>query len=233
MRRRGLAIAPLARGIWRWGWRLCLLLVGASIGMVVALRWVDLPTSAFMVRAQFSGVALTREWTPLERIAPAMTLAVVAAEDQRFPLHRGFDLHAISSAIDGYQQGRGLRGASTISQQTAKNLFLWSGRSFVRKGLEAWFTTLMEAAWPKRRILEFYLNVAEFGPGVYGVGAASRVYFDKPPAELTRAEAALLAAVLPNPSVLRVDRPGEYVLERRRWILRQMQQLGDAYLAGI
>jgi monofunctional biosynthetic peptidoglycan transglycosylase len=136
----------------------------------------------------------------------------------------------MTDAYAGYRSGAKLRGASTITQQTAKNVFLWSGRSWVRKGLEAWFTLLLELLWPKQRILEAYLNVAEFGPGVFGVEAAAQTYFGKPAARLGPREAALLAAVLPNPLRLRVDRPSAYVLARQDWILDQMRRLGgEAY----
>ncbi len=160
-----------------------------------------------------------------------MPLAVIASEDQRFADHHGFDLDSIQDAVEDHERGRRLRGASTISQQVAKNVFLWPGRSFVRKGLEAYFTVLIEALWPKRRILEVYLNVAEFGDGLFGVEAASQRYFKKPASRLSLEEAAVLAAVLPNPHRLRAGRPSAYVEERRDWILRQMDQLGGvAYM---
>ena len=141
------------------------------------------------------------------------------------PSHFGFDVGSIQAALDDGRRGESLRGASTITQQVAKNLFLWPGRSFVRKGIEAYFAVLIEATLPKRRILEIYVNIAEFGPGIYGIGAASRHFFAKPPAEIGDAEAALLAAVLPNPKGLHADRPSDYLRERQRWILGQMQRL--------
>ncbi|HSX63083.1 MAG TPA: monofunctional biosynthetic peptidoglycan transglycosylase, partial [Tahibacter sp.] len=164
-------------------------------------------------------------------VSPALPIALVAAEDQKFPLHHGFDVEAIRDAIEDAEDGERLRGASTISQQTAKNLFLWNGRSFVRKGLEAYFTVLIELCWPKQRIIEVYLNVAEFGDGIYGAAAASDVFFHKTPGALTPRESALLAAVLPNPRRLRVDKPSAYVQRRSAWIERQARQLGGpAYL---
>ena len=169
-------------------------------------------------------------WVPWDRIARHAGLAVIAAEDQNFPTHHGFDLESLQKAIDAHEKGKRLRGASTISQQVAKNVFLWSGRSFVRKGLEAYFTVLVELMWPKRRILEVYLNVAEMGSGVFGVEAASQRFFRKPAAKLTPSEAALLAAVLPNPIRLRAARPSAYVEARRAWILQQMGQLGGTAL---
>ena len=159
-----------------------------------------------------------------------MKVAVIAAEDQRFLEHRGFDLASIRAALDERAQGGRVRGASTVSQQLAKNLFLWPGRSWLRKALEAGFTVLIESFWPKQRILEVYLNVVEFGPGVYGVGAAAEVYFRKAAAELTAEEAALLAAVLPNPQRLQVAAPSAYVRSRQRWILIQMRSLGGTRL---
>jgi len=168
---------------------------------------------------------ILHEWMDRADIGVAAALAVVAAEDQKFANHFGFDVQSIVDSIEDSQGGKSLRGASTISQQVAKNLFLWSGRSYLRKGLEAYFTLLIELCLPKRRILEIYLNIAEFGPGVYGVPAASRYYFDKDASGLSNSEAALLAAVLPNPNRLHVDRPSEYVRERQRWIRQQMERL--------
>jgi monofunctional biosynthetic peptidoglycan transglycosylase len=168
---------------------------------------------------------LLHEWQDWEQLGSAPALAVVAAEDQRFAAHFGLDLVSIRDSIEKAQDGGSLRGASTISQQLAKNLYLWPGRSFARKGLEACLTLLLEMSLPKKRILEIYLNVAEFGPGIYGVAAASHYYFGKPPAHLQDAEAALLAAVLPNPRQLRVDEPSSYVRERQSWILGHMQRL--------
>jgi monofunctional biosynthetic peptidoglycan transglycosylase len=158
----------------------------------------------------------------------------VAAEDQRFPQHRGFDFKQIDKALADRERGRRVRGASTISQQVAKNLFLWPGQSWVRKGIEAGLTVLIELAWPKPRILEVYLNVAEFGRGTWGVQAASRRYFRKDASRLTRSEAALLAAVLPAPRKYRVDAPSKYVRHRQAWIERQMRSLGgNGYLANL
>jgi monofunctional biosynthetic peptidoglycan transglycosylase len=165
------------------------------------------------------------QWSDWPALGSAAPLAVMAAEDQKFPDHHGFDVTAIQGAVMDRLEGQPLRGASTITQQVAKNLFLWSGRSLLRKGIEAWFTVMVELNWPKRRILEVYLNIAEFGPGVYGVPAASRIYFAKRPSQLTDAEAALLAAVLPNPKQLRVDAPTDYVRERQRWIIEHSERL--------
>jgi monofunctional biosynthetic peptidoglycan transglycosylase len=158
---------------------------------------------------------------------------VIAAEDQNFLEHGGFDYASIRKAMEQNRRRGRTRGASTITQQVAKNLFLWPGRNFVRKGMEAWFTVVIEAFWSKQRILEVYLNVAEFGDGVYGVGAASRHFFNKRPSRLTRHESALLAAVLPSPRRFHVDRPSTYVQRRSWWIERQMSHLGADHLAAL
>ena len=214
--------------------------VAASILVVLAYRWVPPPTSAFVLARRVDGwtgampkAPIERRWVAADKVAPELFLAVVAAEDQRFPAHYGFDLVAIEKALDERDNGR-VRGASTISQQVAKNLFLWSGRSWVRKGLEVWFTGLIELTWPKRRILEVYVNFAEFGDGVYGAEAAAQRYFGRKAAALNAAQAARLAAVLPSPKRYSAARPGPYVLQRQRWIERQMRQLGGrGYLAPL
>ena len=207
-----------------------LLLLVFNLLLVLLLRWVPPPTSAFMLFADIRPVQ--QQWVPWPRIAPAMRLAVVASEDQKFPEHHGFDFEAIDKALEQNQKRRGrhLHGASTISQQTAKNLFLWSGRSWLRKGLEAYFTVLLETLWPKRRIIEVYLNVARFGPEVYGVEAAAQHYFGKPAARLEPHEAAVLAAVLPNPERMHAGRPSAYVEERAGAVEEQMRLLGADFL---
>jgi monofunctional biosynthetic peptidoglycan transglycosylase len=168
---------------------------------------------------------LLHEWVPWRDLGGELPLAVVAAEDQKFAEHYGFDLESIVDAMKQNAESGSLRGGSTISQQVAKNLFLWPGRSYLRKGVEAWFTLLIEALWPKRRVLEVYLNVAEFGPGVYGSGAAAEELFGTAPARLGAEQAALMAAVLPSPKRLRADQPSAYLLERQRWILVHMRRL--------
>jgi monofunctional biosynthetic peptidoglycan transglycosylase len=215
---------------------LLLLLAG-----VVSLRWIDPPTSAFMLEARFDALKDGNHryrteyyWVSLEQISPQAAIAVIASEDQQFPFHFGFDFNSIRAAVRAHERGGKLRGASTLTQQVAKNLFLWSGRSFVRKGLEATLTLTMEAVLPKERILELYLNIAEFGPGIYGVEAAARHFFHRHAAALTADESALLAVVLPNPRQLRVDAPSRYVLAQRDWTLQQMAHLGGpAYLRRI
>jgi monofunctional biosynthetic peptidoglycan transglycosylase len=210
---------------------------------VVLMRWVDPWYSAFMLDAALDARLADKgayrtdyRWVDLEQISPHAAVAVIAAEDQFFPFHTGFDFNSIREAIrhnekQATRKRPRIRGASTISQQVAKNLFLWSGRGYVRKGLEAYFTLLIELTWPKERILEVYLNIAQFGDGIYGVEAASRRFFRKSAAQLTPAEAATLAAVLPNPVTFKVNAPSAYVINRRDWILAQMRGLGGpAYL---
>ena len=208
--------------------------------LVLILRFMPPWTSAVMLERQTGAwlrgehdFNLRQRWVPWGQISPYVPLAMVASEDQKFPYHHGFDFDSIQNAVDAADEGKRLRGASTISQQTAKNLFLWNGRSFVRKGLEAYFTVLIELTWPKQRILEMYVNIAELGDGIYGVGAASDAYFHTPPARLSPAQAARLAAVLPSPRRLHADRPSAYVLRRAGWIQQQMEQLGGpSYIEG-
>lgn len=224
--------------------RKSLRLLAMAFGAVLALffltillfRVVNPPTSAFMLTYQLGTAPepLRQEWVPMAEISPWMPLAVVASEDQRFPYHAGVDFEAIRKAVSEYKAGEGLRGASTITQQTAKNLFLWNGRSFVRKALEAVLALGIDGLWPKERVLEVYLNIAEFGPGIYGVEAASQIYFGKPARQLSQTQAARLAAVLPNPKMLSVTSPSAYVQERVVWIQQQMNQLsGLRYLEAL
>lgn len=206
-----------------------------SVLGVVAIRFIDPPVSSLMLHkwreSPHADAALRYRWVDFEEISPWVAIAVVAAEDQKFPAHAGFDTESIVDALRDHARGRRTRGASTISQQVAKNVFLWPEKSLVRKGLEAWLTVCIETLWPKERILEVYLNVAEFGRGVFGVAAASEIFFDTEPGALRPRQAALLAAVLPNPAKLRADRPSPYVLARRDWILDQARMLGGpAYL---
>jgi len=212
--------------------------VALSWLVVLILRFVPPWTSATMMERRVEAFVTNEpdftfrhRWVPADAVSPQVGLAMVAGEDQKFPFHHGFDIDAIQDAIDASDEGKRLRGASTISQQVAKNLFLWNGRSFVRKGLEAYFTVLIEATWPKRRILEVYMNIVELGNGIYGVGAASDVFYHTPPDRLGVIQAARLAAVLPNPRRFRVDAPSAYVQKRTAWIAQQMGQLGGpAYL---
>ena len=209
------------------------------LGVVLVLpwRWIAPPTTAFIARAQIDadqagGARVYQRWLSWKEISPHLAIAVVAAEDQKFPSHHGFDFESISKAVrDRFSRPR---GASTISQQVAKNLFLWRERSFFRKGLEAYLTVLIEGLWPKRRILEVYLNVAEFGPGVFGAGAASEVLLDKRAVNLTPQDAALLAAVLPSPGRMSPNRPSDYVRKRAGEIQEEVRSLGGtSYLSGL
>ena len=210
-----------------------------TVGQVLVLRWLDPVTSSFMLSRQLSAwtsgdwnTRIDYRWRDLQAISKYLPLAVVAAEDQRFPEHHGFDFKAIEKAHRSNQRGRKVRGASTISQQTAKNLFLWSGRSYVRKVLEAWYTLWIELLWPKWRILEVYVNIAEFGDGVYGAEAAAQRFFDIKAKNLGPSQSARLAAVLPNPKRYDAKNPGPYVQRRSRAIERQMRALGGpTYLA--
>jgi len=199
-----------------------------SVMVVAMFRWLPVPATAFMLRDPEPD--RLHDWVPWSEISRHAAVAVIAAEDQKFLEHDGFDFEAIDKAMTDARRGRRLRGASTITQQVAKNLFLWSGQSWARKGLEAWFTLWIELLWPKQRILEVYLNSAEFGRGIWGIEAASRHFFRKPAARLNRPEAALLAAVLPNPRRFRVPDPSPYVRQRQDWILRQMRMLGGTGL---
>lgn len=229
---------PTKRRRWRWLLLVPPLLLAFTALQVVVLRFVDPPTSAFMAARQLQAwtagdrkFRLAYTWRDYGQIAPSLPISLVAAEDQKFPAHRGFDLEAIDQAIGRNARGGRVRGASTISQQVAKNLFLWSGGGYLRKGLEAWYTVLIELMWPKQRILEVYANIAEFGDGVYGAEAAAQTYFGKPAARLTPAESARLAAVLPNPKRYSVRNPGPYVQRRAAWIQRNARNLGGpAYL---
>lgn len=216
-----------------WSTRVLLGFVLASLLAVGLLRWLPPVTTSFMMQSYLQGLwsgqakaTVQYRWVPYERISPYLALAVIAAEDQRFPEHWGFDWDSLSLALQANARGKPLRGASTISQQVAKNLYLWPGRSLVRKGLEAWFTLLIELLWSKQRILEVYLNIAEFGDGTFGAEAASRHFFHIPAQQLKRGEAALLAAVLPNPSRYQIEAPSPYVRRRQTWIVQQMEQLG-------
>lgn len=203
-------------------------------GGIALFSVMPVPFSAVMVERQLGawlsgdfGYVAHSDWVSMDEISVWMGLAVIAAEDQKFPEHWGFDVSAIEKALAHNERNENrIRGASTLSQQTAKNLFLWDGRSWVRKGLEAGLTLGMETVWSKKRILTVYLNIAEFGDGVFGVEAAAQRYFHKPASRLTLSEAALLAAVLPNPLRFKANAPSGYVRSRQAWIMRQMRQLG-------
>ena len=226
------AVPPSRRWL-RWLVALPFLFAAASILQVAVLRFVNPPASAFMAARQLEAwgqgdlsFRVAYDWRDLEEISPHLPVAMVAAEDQNFANHQGFDLKAIEKARANNAKGRKVRGASTISQQVAKNLFLWRGGGYFRKAIEAWYTLLIELMWPKTRILEVYANVAEFGDGIYGAQAASRSYWHKDAETLSAAESARLAAVLPSPRRYSVSRPGPYVQRRANWIQRQSRQIG-------
>jgi len=203
-------------------------------GGIALFSVMPVPFSAVMIERQLGawiqgnfGYVAHSDWGSMDEISPWMGLAVIAAEDQKFPDHWGFDVSAIEKALAHNERNENrIRGASTLSQQTAKNLFLWDWRSWVRKGLEAGLTLGIETVWSNKRILTVYLNIAEFGDGVFGVEAASQRYFHKPASRLSPSEAALLAAVLPNPLRFKASAPSGYVRSRQAWIMRQMRQLG-------
>jgi monofunctional biosynthetic peptidoglycan transglycosylase len=219
---------------WFWLKRGLITLVGVWLLGIVTFAFLPVPFSAVMVERQLGawlsgdfGYVAHSDWVSMEDISPQMALAVMAAEDQKFPEHWGFDVAAIEKALShNERRPTRIRGASTLSQQTAKNLFLWDGRSWLRKGLEAGLTSGIELVWTKRRILTVYLNIVEFGDGVFGVEEASQRFFNKPAKRLTASEAALLAAVLPNPHRFKANAPSGYVVQRQQWIMRQMRQLG-------
>lgn len=197
---------------------------------VIMFRFVPVPVTPLMIIRCFQQfhneekVKFTKKWVPLERISPHMVCAVIAAEDQNFTRHFGFDLKSIKKAYDRNKKGR-LKGASTISMQTAKNMFLWPDRTWIRKGLEAYFTVLLEMFWSKERIVEVYLNIAEMGKGIYGIEAASKAYYNKPAADLSRREAAMIAVALPRPLKMNPSRPTCYMNARLNWVLHQMEHV--------
>lgn len=224
---------------WRrlaWGllWRLLLGFVLISVLLVLVFRVVPVFGSMVMLERKVESwvarepIHIEHRWRSWDELSDHAKLAVIAAEDQRFPSHHGFDLDEMRRAWQASREGGRLRGASTISQQTAKNLFLWTGRNWVRKGLEAWFTLLIEAAWPKERILEVYLNIVEWDSGVFGLEAAAQHYFGVPAAQLTALQASRLAAILPNPREWSASHPGPHVERRSTWIRQQMKNLGGA-----
>jgi monofunctional biosynthetic peptidoglycan transglycosylase len=206
--------------------------VVVSILWVVLYRFVPVPLTWPMARDAIAGKHVERTWVPLSRIAPAVPRAAIGAEDARFCEHRGFDFEAMEAAAAKNAQGKKLRGGSTISQQTAKNAFLWPGRSYVRKALEAYFTVLIEAIWGKKRIMEVYLNIAEMGPGIYGVEAAAQHYFGVPAAKLSNAQAARIAAILPQPVKRNAAAPGRFVKRYARKIERRARVVRNEGIDG-
>jgi len=225
---------------WRAIAGLLLFVLVSSCLCVILLRWIPPVASAFMLYRHYQDyqanrlyTSIDQSWVSFGKISPSMAKAVIAAEDQRFLEHQGFDFDAMLTAVDDYfEQGR-LRGASTITQQVAKNLFLVPAKSFLRKIVEAWFTILIELIWDKQRIIEVYLNIAEFGDHLFGVEQASKRYFGISAKNLNARQAALLAATLPNPREFHAYRPSSYVRKRQDWILKQMQNLPRRYYASL
>lgn len=206
----------------------------STIGAVLVLKFVPVPITLTMIGQWASLGKLNYDWEPIENISSEMAIAVVAAEDQLFPEHNGFDINSIKKALNSNKKNKKVRGASTISQQTAKNVFLWQGRNWIRKGLETYFTLLIELIWGKERILEVYLNVSEMGPGIFGTQSAAQSYFKISASKLSRWQAARIAGVLPSPRKWKVNNAGPYVQRRTDRIVRQIRQLGGpAYLKDI
>ncbi len=218
-----------------------LAIIAVSLLITLPFRWIPPPTSAFILQARFGGLGgqrpcadITRDWVAWSDTASTAPLAVIASEDQLFPSHWGFDFNAIADVLRKLPDGGRIRGASTITQQLTKNLYLWPGQSWPRKAVESWMTLVLEATWPKRRILEVYLNTVQFSDCTFGVQAASRQFFGKPASKLSAREAALLASVLPNPVRFTLSRPTDYMQKRSEWILQQMQALGgQGYIASM
>lgn len=221
--------AGMVKKVFRWLLRALLFLFIFSIVLTLLYRFVPVPLTPLMVQRYFEleDGKIDKEWKSLDEISPNLPLAVITAEDQKFEDHLGFDLEAIEKAVkyNEKHKGKKVKGASTISQQTAKNVFLWPGRSWIRKGLEVYFTFLIELCWSKERIMEVYLNVIEMGPGVYGAEAAANYYFHKPAAKLSRSESAAIAAILPNPLRWSASKPTRYIERKKSWILRHMKYI--------
>lgn len=225
----------MLRSLLRRSFKLLLWLAALSAVLVLLLRWVPQPFTALMVERKIESwttgepIDLQRDWRPWRELPDDLKMAVIAAEDQKFAGHWGFDIAAIRAAFSHNASGGSLRGASTLSQQVAKNLFLWSGRSWLRKGMEVWFTALIELLWPKQRILEVYLNSVEWGSGIFGAEAAARHHFGVRAPYLSSRQASLLAAVLPNPRQWSAGKPSSHVNNRAAWIRQQVRQLGGSH----
>ena len=227
--RPAVAKSPPRRRVGRTLWSVLLgvllLVLGLPIIVVAVYRLVPPPVTPLMLIRAVSGAPIRQHWVPLPQISPWLVRAVIASEDARFCIHHGFDYEEIGAALERFRAGGRLRGASTISQQTAKNILLWPGGGFLRKGIEAYITELLELGWPNSRILEVYLNVIEWGDGAYGAEQAAQAHFRKPASALTRREGALLASILPNPRSLSVERPSRYIEERVATIEARMAQV--------
>lgn len=212
-------------GTWARIKRILIFLFLFHLAYVIALKWIDPPLTLTQLNSLFSGDGLKRDYIAFEDMGVNAKLAVISSEDQLFPDHDGFDFKSIEKAMKHNKKSKSLRGASTISQQVAKNVFLWQGRSYLRKGLEVYFTFMIEWIWGKKRILEVYLNVIEMGTGVYGIEAAARHYYNKNASRLSRKEAAQIAACLPNPKIYTIKPISGRVSKRSHWILAQMKNL--------
>lgn len=224
------AAKPKSSGnsFWRWTKRIFLFLFLSQLFYIIILKWVNPPITITQLSSWVSGEGLKRDYVGGKELSYQMKLAVIASEDQVFPDHGGFDWKSINKAVKhNEKKPQRVRGASTISQQVAKNVFLWQGRSWIRKGLEVYFTKMVEWIWGKQRILEVYLNVIEMGKGIYGAEAAAQAYFKKPAAKLSRKEAAMIAACLPNPKKYTVKPVSGYVAAKSGWVQRQMNNLED------
>jgi len=217
-----------------WLSHLAISFFAISIFSVLLLRWINPPSTSFMLQRQYQAwenseesLELRHDWVSWSQISPAIKIAAITSEDQSFARHWGIDLSSIRKAINEYEQGQDLRGASTITQQVAKNLFLWPASSYLRKGIEVYFALLIEILWSKERILEMYLNIVEFGDGIYGVEAAAQHFFDTSAADLSKWQSALMVTALPAPKRYDLAKPSQYMLERRTWVLRYMNFLGN------
>ena len=222
----------MIKRIFKFVFKSFLWFITLSIALVFIFKWAPVPITPLMVIRHFEksekdkSTSWEHEWVPIDKISKNMQLAVICSEDQNFLIHHGFDVKAIKKAMEHNQKNRKAKGASTISQQTAKNVFLWPQRSWIRKGLEAYFTFLIELVWSKERIMEVYLNSIEMGKGVYGVEAASKYWFNKSASKLSKQEAAAIAAILPNPKTYRANPASNYIQSRKDWIVRQMYFFG-------
>lgn len=223
----------IALKLWTFIWKATIAFFVLSIVSVIVFRWVPVPITPLMIirdvqqLGKDKGVVMKHDWVPLEEISPKLQLAVVCSEDQNYLKHFGFDIGAMKKAMAENENGKRIRGGSTITQQTAKNVFLWQGRSYLRKGLEAWFTLLIEIFWSKERIMEVYLNSIEMGQGIYGAEAACQFWFNKPAKKITKDEAAAIAAILPNPLRYKANPPSSYITGRKAWIKQQMNFWGN------
>jgi monofunctional biosynthetic peptidoglycan transglycosylase len=222
----------MIKKIVRWVWKAMLWFFGLSVLSVIIFKWVPIPFTPLMVtriiefKLDGNDAIYSHDWEPLENISPNLQKAVIASEDANFLNHSGFDFKAMQKAYKSNQKGKKLKGGSTISQQTAKNVFLWQGRSYIRKGLEAYFTVLIELIWGKERIMEVYLNSIEMGNGVYGAQEAARHWYSKKAIDLTQKEAAGIAAILPNPRKFKASNSSNYINKRKDRIMRSMRHIG-------